>query len=529
MKKKQVPYTCYDDVLSSYYGCHHRPNRKKRKTLTMSFDNGEILPGKDSEPFQEYIVASSLDKDGDVFDEYVVQSYSVAEDNNSEEYVVQSFSYTDDSYESPYQGTDFISTSSTVSQNQDLQTDVLDPLSTEKTADVPSSDKPDTAALINDIKDIQRQSPSAPGVPADNSGSLSSREEEIVNDLQAILSGKKVYDPASKKTVNREDIGKQQSVEDNKPAPAPAPDPGAKNEHAIFDRIAQNMKYANAYNLGTIQVDTEELNNRFNDFDKVPEAPAKRPATPATPAPPAAPAPAPAPVSQQEDFDPTEFIRDLDEMRKQGQGQPVATVEAQPAPSTQMSPPGATATDFPPRPTNLRPLQTQERAAEFGTFAYVADPATFNGDGIRVTDNWVHDNIMSVSIPQLNGKQANGHPIQHGTILFHRAGADRLQRLWAAWEAAGLLDRVLSFEGGYAARFIRHTENRNPRPLSNHSWGTAFDINATQNAFGQEPAQMGQPGCLRELVAIANQHGFFWGGHFNGHKDGMHFELGKAI
>ena len=85
MKKKQVPYTCYDDVLSSYYGCHHRPNRKKRKTLTMSFDNGEILPGKDSEPFQEYIVASSLDKDGDVFDEYVVQSYSVAEDNNSEE------------------------------------------------------------------------------------------------------------------------------------------------------------------------------------------------------------------------------------------------------------------------------------------------------------------------------------------------------------------------------------------------------------------------------------------------------------
>lgn len=520
MKKKQTPYTCYDDMLSDYYGCH-RPPRKKRKTLTMSFDNGEIIPAKDSESFREYIVATSQDKDGDAFDEYVVQSYSVAEDKNDEEYVVQSFSYSNDSYESPYQGTDFISTSSTVSKNQDLQTDVLDPLSTEKAADLPSPDKPDTDALINDIKNIQQQSPATSSVPADNSGSLSSSEEEIVNDLQAILSGKKVYDPASKKTVNRDELGKQQSVDDSKAAPAN--DPGFKNEHAIFDRIAQNMKYANAYDLGTIQVNTEELNNRFNEFDKVPDAPPRRPT------PPAAPAPAPTPVSQQEDFDPSEFIRDLDEMRKQGQSQPVATVEAQPAPSTQMSPPGATTAEFPPRPTNLRPITTQERAAEFGTFAYVADPTTFNGDGIRVTDNWVHDNITSVNIPQLNGKLANGRPIQHGAILFHRAGADRLQRLWAAWETAGLLDRILSFEGGYAARFIRHTEGRSPRPLSNHSWGTAFDINAAENPFGQEPAQMGHTGCVRELVAIANQNGFFWGGHFSGHKDGMHFELGKAI
>jgi len=61
--------------------------------------------------------------------------------------------------------------------------------------------------------------------------------------------------------------------------------------------------------------------------------------------------------------------------------------------------------------------------------------------------------------------------------------------------------------------------------LSNHAFGSAFDINASFNALGVEPARVGDRGCVRELVTIANDHGFYWGGHFAKRPDGMHFEV----
>jgi hypothetical protein len=39
---------------------------------------------------------------------------------------------------------------------------------------------------------------------------------------------------------------------------------------------------------------------------------------------------------------------------------------------------------------------------------------------------------------------------------------------------------------------------------------------------------MGQKGCVRELVPIANEFGFYWGGHFS-RMDGMHFEIAKLL
>ena len=35
-------------------------------------------------------------------------------------------------------------------------------------------------------------------------------------------------------------------------------------------------------------------------------------------------------------------------------------------------------------------------------------------------------------------------------------------------------------------------------------------------------------GCVRELVPIAHDHGFYWGGHFT-RQDGMHFELARLF
>jgi hypothetical protein len=104
---------------------------------------------------------------------------------------------------------------------------------------------------------------------------------------------------------------------------------------------------------------------------------------------------------------------------------------------------------------------------------------------------------------------------------FHRLAARQLAGMWADWETAGLLDRILSFDGSFNARFIRGSTTL----LSNHAFGTAFDINAAENTLGTRPLLVGQRGSIRELVPIANKWGFYWGGHFGSRPDGMHFEI----
>jgi hypothetical protein len=84
---------------------------------------------------------------------------------------------------------------------------------------------------------------------------------------------------------------------------------------------------------------------------------------------------------------------------------------------------------------------------------------------------------------------------------------------------------VLTWEGSFAPRFVRGSNVT----LSNHAWGTAFDINYAWNTLGAQPALRGQKGSVRELVPIANEFGFYWGGHFKGRADGMHFEVARPL
>jgi len=99
-----------------------------------------------------------------------------------------------------------------------------------------------------------------------------------------------------------------------------------------------------------------------------------------------------------------------------------------------------------------------------------------------------------------------------------------MQKLWSDWENAGLLAHVLTWAGSFVPRFSRGSTS----VLSNHSFGSAFDINVAWNQLGVEPALVGQKGSVRELVPIAHQNGFYWGGHFS-RGDGMHFEVAKII
>lgn len=173
---------------------------------------------------------------------------------------------------------------------------------------------------------------------------------------------------------------------------------------------------------------------------------------------------------------------------------------------------------WPPRPAFAPLTSTSVRQKIFGAYRFVHEPVAGNAENIRILGDWEDENIVRVEIPQLRGVPGAS---KSGAVRFHRLAAEQLKVLWAAWEKAGLLDRVLAWDGAFVPRFVRGSRS----VLSNHAFGSAFDINAAWNGLGVRPALAGRAGSVRELVPIANRHGFFWGGHFANRPDGMHFEV----
>lgn len=184
--------------------------------------------------------------------------------------------------------------------------------------------------------------------------------------------------------------------------------------------------------------------------------------------------------------------------------------------------PGPEGTNYPPPPVMKPLVGTAARAAVFGAFSYVSRPVPGNPENIRITDDWPQRNIVVVHVPQL--RDVKGAPASC-RVEFHRSAAEQLVALWQGWEDAGLLDRVLTWGGSFVPRFIRGSRTT----LSNHAFGTAFDINVAFNPLGAIPALVGKKGSVRELVALANEHGFYWGGHFRKRPDGMHFEVARLL
>ena len=107
-------------------------------------------------------------------------------------------------------------------------------------------------------------------------------------------------------------------------------------------------------------------------------------------------------------------------------------------------------------------------------------------------------------------------------MRLHKVVAPRVQALFKAWAKANLLRYVLTYDGGFVARYVRGSLTS----LSNHAWGTAFDLNAAYNGLGAQPAAPHKIGTLIPLVPLAHKHGFYWGGNFS-RKDGMHFEIAR--
>ena len=172
----------------------------------------------------------------------------------------------------------------------------------------------------------------------------------------------------------------------------------------------------------------------------------------------------------------------------------------------------------------LRPATARTRERLFGRFDYEPAPTAQNPETIRILGGWEAANIELLTLPQLQGIPVFGTP-SSGRLRFHVKAVAQLKALWAAWEQAGLLARILTFDGAYNPRFVRGSRST----LSNHAFGSAFDINTQWNRLGAIPALEGRTGSVRELVGIANEFGFFWGGHFRGRPDGMHFEVARLL
>jgi peptidoglycan hydrolase-like protein with peptidoglycan-binding domain len=178
--------------------------------------------------------------------------------------------------------------------------------------------------------------------------------------------------------------------------------------------------------------------------------------------------------------------------------------------------------NWPPAPTDLSPMTPEERDRAFGSFSYKATPTSDNPEAIVILGSWVKDNITTVELPTLRGVPGAPH---NGKIDFHKAVAKQLEGLFDAWEQAGLSRLILSWGGSFVPRFVRGSKTS----LSNHSRGTAFDLNVPWNGLGTTGALVGQRGSIRELIPLANQHGFFCGLHYKGRKDPMHFEVARLL
>lgn len=182
------------------------------------------------------------------------------------------------------------------------------------------------------------------------------------------------------------------------------------------------------------------------------------------------------------------------------------------------------------KPNNLPQPNANLTTQLFGGFDFQHTPTTDNKGRIQILGSFVQDNIVNVDVPQLAGmvdlQISSPRIMENGTVRCHRLAAPRILALFARWEQAGLTDRVLYYVGCFVPRLKRKATNPVKANLSNHSWGTAFDINSRENWLGRPDAIVGERGCLRELVGIANEEGFYWGGHFSNH-DGMHFELAR--
>lgn len=157
-----------------------------------------------------------------------------------------------------------------------------------------------------------------------------------------------------------------------------------------------------------------------------------------------------------------------------------------------------------------RPRQLQTAALAGGTARFEPFTYTDFGDGmIAIDPAWVKKWIVRVELPRV------------GAVQVHRLMAPQLLAAMREVEAMGLIDHFdpAQFGGGWVPRHIDWSPTK---PLSNHAWGLAVDLNTVDNCLGCTPLMD------MRIVEVFRKWGFKWGGDWS-RPDGMHFELERLI
>lgn len=247
-------------LLTQYYG---RPYKKKQKcpartplnpvALSMSQDDGEVLPQQAQETqFEEYVVAKSVSEEP--FEEYVVGPYNQPAGSQPE---------ASRSQPSPVAmaASLNVETLEPVNVAQEYEVDVLEPLRRQR-APASRSLPPADSYQQSEPARAYEQSVRPYTPTAEEEERAKPSEDDFISDMKSILMGQSVFDPDTGKTVGKDSYERRQGSDANSGNDRSFPE--ADRSQAIFDRIAQSMQYANAYDLGTV-----ELENRFADFDRV--------------------------------------------------------------------------------------------------------------------------------------------------------------------------------------------------------------------------------------------------------------------
>lgn len=148
----------------------------------------------------------------------------------------------------------------------------------------------------------------------------------------------------------------------------------------------------------------------------------------------------------------------------------------------------------------------------YGQFRY----RELSGGRIEIDPQWVAQNIVTITLPGLNRQVQVNRAAKDKFILafnYIKNGTAIVNG-----RKVSLLSLIKTMDGTFVSRHA----NWNPSSgLSNHSWGAAIDINAS-NHFGYvSPTQKDDPNLILWEKAF-KPAGFSWG---NSYSDSMHFEL----
>jgi hypothetical protein len=151
----------------------------------------------------------------------------------------------------------------------------------------------------------------------------------------------------------------------------------------------------------------------------------------------------------------------------------------------------------------------------FGQFYY----RDTGGGTIEIDPRWIAENIVTIKLPGVNRyvqvhKNAKDNFIQAFTYIKNGTAVINGRQV-------PLLSLVETINGTFVSRHV----NWNPsKGLSNHSWGTAIDINADSHFRYVNPNwEPDDPNYILWVKAF-RPAGFSWG---NSYSDSMHYEVTK--